>query len=120
MRAMARVDNPPFGRKPQDLQVQVHDGSRPVSDFPGIEDKRKRDAAQAELARDELARKTAGEHVLFDAAVAAEATRRHRKLSISTEFANDVKPGLKKQGIVAGRFKILAAVNRLKGRPTKK
>jgi hypothetical protein len=106
MHAMAKTNDPPFGppfgRKPQDLQVQVHDGSRPVSDFPGIEDKRKRDEERAKLARDALARKTAGEQVLFDAAVAAEATRLHRKLSISTEFAYDVTPGLEERGIVAG------------------
>jgi hypothetical protein len=68
---------------------------------------------RAKLARDEGARIVAEEHVLFDAAVAAEATRLHRKLSISAEFVAAVTPGLKEQGIVAGRAKILAAVKRL-------
>jgi hypothetical protein len=48
-RTMAKADDPPVGRKPQDLQVQVHDGSRPVSDFPGIEFKREGDKKRDEL-----------------------------------------------------------------------
>jgi hypothetical protein len=81
-----------------------------------IQDKAAEKAAceQAELARDALAKKVADEHVSFDDAVAAEAKRLHRKLSISKEFARDVTRGLKKQGIIAGRSKTLAAVKRLK------
>jgi hypothetical protein len=48
MHAMAKAGDPPFGRKPQDLQVEVCDGSRLVSDFPGIEYKRKRDELEHE------------------------------------------------------------------------
>jgi hypothetical protein len=67
-----------------------------------------------ELARAALERMTAEGHVLFDAAVAAEAARLHRKVSTSAKFASAVKPGLEKQGFVAGRSKILAATKRLK------
>jgi hypothetical protein len=81
-----------------------------------IQDKAVKKAAreQAELARDALAIKTAEEHVLFDAAVAAEAKRLHRNVSSSTQFVDAVTPGLKERGIVAGRSKILEAVKRLK------
>lgn len=46
---MAKPDDPPFGQKPPDLQVQVHDWSTPVSNFPGIEYKREGDKKRDEL-----------------------------------------------------------------------
>ena len=112
-----KADDPPFRREQRNPEIHAA-WDISAHDIPEIRDKIK--TGQTKPARDELARKTAEEHVLFDAAVTSEATRLHRKLSISTEFVDAVTPGLKARGIIAGRAKILAAVRRLKGHPPKK
>jgi hypothetical protein len=63
--------------------------------------------------REQKAIKDAAAREVFDAAVAAEAKRLDRTLTRSTEFANAVGPGLKKQGFKAGRDTILNSVRRL-------
>jgi hypothetical protein len=134
---MGKSNKPPFDEQgPPPFDKQAHDAewlARMNSHFLNeptkpavppvrpeitkeIQDKAVKKAARerAELARDALAIRTADEHVLFDAAVAAEAKRLHRKVSNSREFVKDVTPGLKELGIIAGQTKILAAVKRLK------
>jgi hypothetical protein len=58
MRAMAKADNPPFGRKQQDWKI--HEWSRPVSDLDlrGIRDKAVEDADHA---KSSFAGKASGE-----------------------------------------------------------